>query len=182
MVISLTGFMGCGKSTAGRALAEVLGAEFIDLDDYIVSREGKTIPDIFATRGEPGFRNVEKECLLTILGEHCGRQETLVLALGGGTVTTPECADAIYSGTTCIYMEASEKELGSNLAGAEGRPMLKNNTVSELLKSRAPLYEKVSHYRIHVDGLDNGDIVRKLLETVNISMNNTMNISLNISK
>lgn len=177
MVISLTGFMGCGKSTAGCALAEVLGAEFIDLDDYIVSREGMTIPDIFAKYGESGFRKIEKECLLTILEEHCCRQDTLVLALGGGTVTTPACAEAVFSGTTCIYMEASEKELESNLAGAEGRPMLSTNTVSKLLESRIPLYEKVSHYKIQVDGIDNGNVVRKLLETVNDSMNIRMNIS-----
>ena len=59
MVIALTGFMGCGKSTVGKILAEMLGIRFFDLDEIIVEGEKRTIPDIFSSEGEDGFRNLE---------------------------------------------------------------------------------------------------------------------------
>ena len=61
MTISLTGFMGCGKSSTGRALAERLGARFMDLDAEIVARDGRTIPEIFREGGEAAFRHVQAD-------------------------------------------------------------------------------------------------------------------------
>ena len=67
MIISLTGFMGCGKSSVGKALSELLCCRFADLDDVIVEREGRSIPEIFAEDGEEEFRRMEKEALEGIL-------------------------------------------------------------------------------------------------------------------
>ena len=67
MIISLTGFMGCGKSCVGRRLSELLRCRFVDLDEVIVEREGRSIPEIFAEDGEAEFRRMQKEALEGIL-------------------------------------------------------------------------------------------------------------------
>ena len=67
MVIALTGFMGCGKSSVGRELSTLLGIPLIDLDQYIVKKAGRSIPDIFAQDGETAFRNLESEALKELL-------------------------------------------------------------------------------------------------------------------
>ena len=79
--ICLAGFMACGKSTVGRCLASRLGCRFLDLDAYIVEREGRSIPEIFL-EGEAVFRQREYEALVAALDE--AKDERLVLALGGG--------------------------------------------------------------------------------------------------
>ena len=85
MIISLTGFMGCGKSSTGRALAARLGAHFVDLDEVIVARAGRSIPEIFREGGEAAFRQLELETLRAVLD---GAGNTLtVFALGGGALT-----------------------------------------------------------------------------------------------
>ena len=67
MIISLTGFMGCGKSSVGRRLSELLCCRFMDLDEFIVEREGRSIPEIFASDGEKGFREIEKTALCSVI-------------------------------------------------------------------------------------------------------------------
>ena len=91
MIISLCGFMGSGKSTLGRGLASAYNCRFIDLDDYIEAKWAMSVSALFAKRGEEWFRNEECEALKEIVEEYTylssKEQYTLVLALGGGTVT-----------------------------------------------------------------------------------------------
>mgnify|MGYP003313262708 CR=1 FL=1 len=91
--------MGCGKSSVGRKLSQLLCCPFMDLDSVIEERTGRSIPDIFANDGEAAFRQMELDTLQNILRE-VGRQS--VLSLGGGTVMTPECAELVREKTTCI--------------------------------------------------------------------------------
>lgn len=145
MIASLTGFMGSGKSCAGRALAERLGWEFIDLDDYIAQKAGRSIPDIFA-EGEEVFRTMETASVREIIAAYADR--SLVLALGGGTLETPDAAAAVLSGTLCIYLEAPAEYLRGWIEGTEGsRPMLKRGGWEELLERRRPNYEK-AHFTV----------------------------------
>ena len=131
--------MGCGKSSVGRKLSQLLCCPFMDLDSVIEEREGRSIPEIFASDGEAAFRQMELDTLQNILRE-VGRQSAppvpshsraaspspIVLSLGGGTVMTPECAELVREKTTCIYLRASVDTLASRLASeAEGRPLLK---------------------------------------------------------
>ena len=111
MIISLIGFMAAGKTTMARELSAKVGAPMIDTDAYIEEREGKTVSEIFAAVGEPGFRKIEEECLEDILEEHISEHPetledmhrcTLVLSLGGGIVTTPGCRDLISRFTYCV--------------------------------------------------------------------------------
>ena len=88
MIISLTGFMGCGKSSTGRELAARLGAHLVDLDTQIVARSGRTIPELFR-EGEEAFRRVELDTLRAVLDEADAAGGDTVLALGGGALTVP---------------------------------------------------------------------------------------------
>ena len=145
--------MGCGKSSVGRRLSELLCCSFIDLDDVIAEREGRSIPEIFATEGEAAFRHMELEALKAVLKDGgmervwkqslpshsamglCGQRGSTVsptsschhtiLALGGGAVMTEACALMVREKTLCVYLRASVDTLVEHLAGeAAGRPML----------------------------------------------------------
>ena len=170
MTISLTGFMGCGKSSVGRRLSELLSCSFVDLDSVIEKREGRTIPEIFASDGETAFRQMEKEALEHILfmpeirqcaplapSPYAGVRKCM-LALGGGTVMTPECAEIVQKNTLCIYLRASVDTLVSNLSDeSEGRPMLKSDSslrerIEELMNLRSAIYVKTAHIIVDTDG------------------------------
>ena len=95
MIISLTGFMGCGKSSVGRKLSELLCCSFMDLDDVIVERAGRSIPEIFETDGEAAFRQMEREVLrdiITSAGRHCVPEALSHLSMGPSpyAVNTPK--------------------------------------------------------------------------------------------
>ena len=157
--------MGCGKSSIGRRLSELLCCSFIDLDDVIEAKAGKGIPVIFENDGEAAFREMELKELRNITGNI---KDTAVLSLGGGTVTTDGCAEIIRRETFCIYLRASISTLVQNLKGeAEGRPMLKpvsnctsgddeekrlESRIRELMTAREPIYEKTAHIIIDTDG------------------------------
>lgn len=144
--------MGCGKSSIGRRLSELLCCSFMDLDDVLVEREGKNIPEIFATEGETAFRHMELKAL-----EHIINIDGIVLALGGGTVMTEECADLVKEKTLCIYLKASVETLLERLDGkAAGRPMLADadlrTRIETLMEKRSSTYEKTAHITIDTDG------------------------------
>ena len=95
MIISLTGFMGCGKSSVGRRLSELLCCSFMDLDDMIVERAGRSIPEIFATDGEAAFRKMEHDALQDIIasaGRHSVPEAPSHLSMGPSPypVNTPK--------------------------------------------------------------------------------------------
>ena len=148
--------MGCGKSSIGRRLSELLCCPFMDLDEIIEARTGRSIPEIFATDGEDAFRKMEKSELHTHLSDQKDVNE--VLALGGGTVMTKECADMVHEMTICIYLRATVDTLMANLTGeTEGRPMLKSEDglkarIKELMSMRAETYERTAHIIIDTDG------------------------------
>lgn len=124
MILCLTGMMGCGKSSTGRVLAGRLGIPFADLDHLIETRTGRSIPEIFKTDGEPVFRSLEHETLAAFLS---GTSTDCVLALGGGTVMTPACAELVRQQTCCIYLRADADTLCRRLSAhgqAGRRPLL----------------------------------------------------------
>ena len=146
--------MGCGKSSVGRELSRLLCCPFMDLDDVIEEKSGRTIPEIFAAGGEIAFRQMELATLQSIVEQL--PEETVVLALGGGTVITPECAELVHEKTSCVYLRASVKTLMTHLEGeSSGRPMLQGNMqerIEELMSQRADIYEKTAHIIIDTDG------------------------------
>ena len=156
MIISLTGFMGCGKSSVGRYLSELLCCPFMDLDTVIEETQGRSIPDIFATDGEAAFRQMEVEALSQIIEAQLLRDK-VVVALGGGAVMTPECAELVREKTHCIYLHTSVDTLVSHLENeAAGRPMLQGASlrarIEELMALRSATYEATAHDVIDTDG------------------------------
>ena len=143
--------MGSGKTTVGRIVADALGCPFLDLDDIIVKKAGRSIPDIFVADGEMGFRRLEKQALEITIAKYA--ETTAVLALGGGTVTVPGAIDLLQEKTLCIYLQASLETLLHNLEGhREGRP-LAGEGLEERLAAREPLYQKAAHVILDTDGL-----------------------------
>ena len=141
MIVTLTGFMGCGKSTVGRVLAASRGWDFVDLDDEVTRREGRGIPEIFAEGGEPLFRKAELAALEALL-ERCSGED-LVLALGGGTLTTAAARERVLVETFCVYLRADIGTISARLgADTSSRPLFRNGTAGpgELLASREPVY------------------------------------------
>lgn len=144
--------MGCGKSSVGRKLSELLCCPFMDLDDEIEAWTGKRIPEIFAEAGEEGFRTIEAERLREILAPRSD-QSSMVLSLGGGTVMTSGCADLVHADTICVYLRASIDTLVNNLAEeSEGRPMLRTSQgvslrerIEDLMSIRSRTYEETAH-------------------------------------
>ena len=161
MMITLTGFMGSGKSTVGRLLADSLGCPFLDLDDLIVKKAGKSIPDIFAQDGEPAFRQLEARLLRQTVEKY--KETTAVLALGGGAVMTPASAALLHEKTVCIYLRATLDTLLARLTGeTAGRP-LADDAMASRLASREPVYEETAHVIIDTDGLSPDEVADEII-------------------
>lgn len=169
-IISLAGFMGCGKSTVGRILASRLGVEFHDLDTLIEQSGGMTIPEIFASQGEEAFRQMEAQTLESFLKSAAHR--SAVLSLGGGTLTTERCRNLLQGRSICIYLKASEDTLVRNLSGqADGRPMLEGAhdeaalraRISKLMALRSNIYESSATHTVQVDALSPDSIAASIL-------------------
>jgi shikimate kinase / 3-dehydroquinate synthase len=143
--IILTGFMGTGKSSVGREVADRLGRPFVDLDDMIVKQAGKPIPEIFATDGEAAFRALEDQ-MCQELKEPSGQ----VIATGGGAVLNPANREALEAGGTVVCLEASPDVIARRLARGDGRPMLSGFSpgarIAELLAERASAYAVLPHH------------------------------------
>lgn len=124
----LIGYMGSGKTTLGRAVAARTGIRFIDLDDYIEEREGCTIREIFASRGEEAFRALEREAL----AEVSALTDTLV-ACGGGTPCFSGNMELMNSRGTTVYLTAPHSSLLSRLKeGRAKRPLIASLSDAEL--------------------------------------------------
>ena len=161
MMITLCGFMGSGKTTVGRLLSDALGCPFLDLDDLIVKKAGKSIPEIFAEDGEPAFRQMEARLLRQTVEKY--GENTVVLSLGGGAVTTPASATLLHDKTVCIYLRATLETLLRRLAGeTAGRP-LADNSVASRLAEREPVYEKTAHVTVDTDGLTPEEVTDEII-------------------
>ena len=161
MMITLTGFMGSGKTTVGKVLADFLGCPFMDLDDLIVKKAGKSIPEIFAQDGEPAFRQLEAQLLRQTVEKYT--ENTVVLALGGGAVTAPASAALLREKTVCIYLRATLETLQSRLEGeTAGRP-LADASLAARLAEREPLYEQTAHVIIDTDGLSPDEVADEII-------------------
>ena len=161
MMITLTGFMGSGKTTVGKVLADFLGCPFMDLDDLVVKKAGKSIPDIFAQDGEPAFRQLEAQVLRKTVEKYA--ESTAVLALGGGAVLAPSSAALLHEKTVCIYLRASLETLLTRLEGeTAGRP-LADASLADRLASREPIYEETAHVIIDTDGLSPDEVADEII-------------------
>ncbi len=150
--IVLTGFMGAGKTSVGRALAQRLRLPFVDTDHEIEARERLTIPKIFEQHGEAYFRQRERETLLDVIS-----RERCVIAVGGGLVNNAESRALLLERCLCVCLTASPDTILMRVGGeaaAQSRPMLRGGNVREriesLLAERAAAY-RAMHYHVDTD-------------------------------
>jgi len=152
-IIFLIGYMGCGKSTKAKQLAQRLNCPVIDLDAEIVSKSGKSIAEYFEAFGESGFRDFERETLRTF--EY---PETCVVATGGGLPCFFDNMDWMNAHGETIYLKMEPAALVSRLHNRQKRPLIKDLDDEQLLafielklKERNPFYNKAS---IIIDAFD----------------------------
>ena len=161
--IVLIGFMGCGKTTIGQKLASDYGYEFIDTDDLIEKRCGCSINEIFATKGEAYFREMETEILreLTLKASHA------VISTGGGLPLRQENADLLQRLGRVVFLDITENEVISRLRGDLTRPLLSGDDpegrVHELISYRKPIYSAAADVTIDVSGRSVVEIVAELM-------------------
>lgn len=143
--IVLTGFMGCGKSTVGRILADRLDYHFVDTDHLIEERCAMTVSEIFAERGEAAFRSLEEE-----VAEELGKLSALVVATGGKLMLNPANLRTLGEGARIFCLTASPEEILRRLGGDEAikRPLLR--TEHPLQRIIALLEERRQGYRCFI--------------------------------
>ena len=131
----LIGMPGSGKTTVGKELKKITKYDFIDLDEYIVKMEGRTIPEIFASAGEAYFRALETKALQELYDK-----DDLIISCGGGVVVTPANKDLMNG--LVVYLRVSLENLKIRLRSEGGsRPLMQTNTVEDLYNKRKQLYE-----------------------------------------
>ncbi len=148
--IYLIGFMGCGKSTVAVKLSELLDAQVIEMDEAIASREGKSIPKIFADSGEKYFRDVETRLLSDIACE-----QKKIVSCGGGIILREENIHLMKQSGKVILLTATPETVLSRVLHDENRPILQGKkTVKEieaLMEVRRELYEAAADEVISTD-------------------------------
>ena len=161
MIISLCGFMGCGKSTVGKLLSEQTGLTFIDSDEYIEKKTNMKITDIFRNYGEEKFREIETEAIK----ELCNK-ENIILSLGGGVLKRDENTDILRQKSTVVFIDTPFETLCQRLkADGDTRPLIigkSDEEIKELYISRLPMYKSESH--ISVSGKTSEEVSEKIVD------------------
>jgi shikimate kinase len=161
--IFLTGFMGCGKTTVGRALADELGWMFSDLDDEIEAREKTSIAGIFEARGEAAFRELEAAALRDrVRSVQLGRPQ--VIALGGGAFLSEENFELVSNNGVSVWLDCELSRIGQRIAGHTHRPLARDpEQLRSLFETRRDGYAK-SDYRIEIVDDDAMTAVARILK------------------
>lgn len=166
-VIFLTGFMGSGKTVTGRLLASRLGYDFLDLDDWIEKKEGRTISRIFASEGESGFRELEQKALYEM-----GSRERIVIACGGGTPCYSDNMEWMNKRGVTVFLNPSMRVLAERLlAGQDHRPLIRGldreglfSFIESRLKERMPYYTQA---RLQLVGVhDQETVISSIVEAL----------------
>lgn len=145
MTVFLCGFMGCGKTTVGKELAKILGASYIDSDDYIVRETGLSIPEIFDKFGEPHFRKIEADTIAQL------SLKKGVVACGGGAMLNPQTAETARKNGIVIFLDVPFEVCYERISGDTNRPIVMSSTKEQLKQrfdDRYPLYKAHSSFTV----------------------------------
>ncbi|MFD0481119.1 shikimate kinase [Kineococcus sp. GCM10028916] len=145
-MIVLVGFMGAGKTTVGRLLADRLGLPFVDTDLVVEEREGRPVPEIFATDGETTFRDLEQAAVADVLGG-----PEAVVSLGGGACGR-EGTRGILRGHTVVHLDVSLAGARERTAADPHRPMLHRPGLEDLHAARRVVFEDLADVSVVTDG------------------------------
>jgi len=162
--IALIGFMGTGKTVIGKKVAEKLGKKFIEMDDLIVKKAGKSIPRIFKENGEIYFRELEIQVCKEV-----SKLENIVISCGGGVVINKINLDYLNQSSIIICLNASPEVIYERIIkeGKQKRPLLDNpdplKTIIEILEFRNPLYRHATKYHIDTSYLSIDQVVDEVI-------------------
>ena len=163
--IALIGFMGTGKTVVGKALADKLGIEFVELDYLIEEKAGKSIPEIFRQDDEVVFRELEIEVTKDVADS-----KNQVIACGGGIVLNKINIDRLKKESGIVYLTASPEVILKRISDDDSRPLLKvtdpAQTIQELLRFRKPFYEQAADIKIDTSKLDVNSVVEQIINKV----------------
>jgi shikimate kinase len=177
--IILTGFMGTGKTTVGRLLAGLLNYSFVDTDDLIEARYGRSIAQIFAESGEAAFRQMERD-----IAQGLAEQEGLVIATGGRLMLDPTNVKALGQNGRVFCLVATPEEIVARLArdNSRERPLLSapdpSQRILELLQERNHKYQQFT--QVTTDGQKAIDIAHYLAELLQVIQNDETPATKNI--
>jgi shikimate kinase len=164
-VIALSGFMASGKSVVGRRVGELLSWPFVDLDELLEARLGRSIADVFRDQGEAAFRRAEATMLVELLSASSagGAGANMVLSLGGGTVTTPAAAAALRESAHVVWLKVDAQEAWARTAGS-GRPLAADRGAFKALAvSRAAAYGDTADFVVDTAGLTVEEVARRVV-------------------
>lgn len=169
MILFLVGYMASGKTTIGKSLSKKLGYKFMDLDDYIVEKEGNTVNEIFKSKGEIYFRKTES----LLLNEIIQNNDKLVLSLGGGTPCYGDNMILMQGKTNAktIYLKATIKTLVKRLRIEKNkRPLISHLESEELLTEfiGKHMFERSQYYSqanitVSIEGKSESEIVEDII-------------------
>ena len=158
--IVLIGMAGVGKSTIGMALAEDLGFDFIDVDDYILQKDGKRIQEIIDSEGEEALLQIEKRRMFEI------QLPRMIVAPGGSIIYHPDLMDYLKGNAVLVYLDDSFKNIEAKLIGGLDRGIvgLRYKTLRQIYEERRPLYFKYADITIDCRGREQDEIVAEILK------------------
>lgn len=158
--LSLIGFMGCGKTSVGRAAAELLDFEFVDTDELIEARNGKRIAQIFEQEGEAAFRKLEEQIVRELADSR-----RLIIATGGGLPTHQPNLDSLKQHALVVCLWASPEKIYERVKSQSHRPLLNvpdpPARIRELLEQRMPFY-KQADVMVSSDGRTIREVAQQL--------------------
>jgi len=157
--IVLIGMAGVGKSTIGMALAEDLGFAFIDVDNYILQKDGKRIQEIIDSQGEEALLQIEKRRMYEI------NLTRMVAAPGGSIIYHPDLMDYLKENAVLVYLDDSFKNIEAKLVGNLDRGIvgLRYKTLRQIYEERRPLYFRYADITIDCREKEQGEIVAEIL-------------------
>ena len=160
--IVLIGFMGTGKTAVAKGVARVSGFAYISTDDLIEKKEGKLINEIFSSKGEPYFRQVEKDIVREV-----SAMDDIVIDAGGGVVLDPENVKNLKNKGVLVCLWAEPKDIFERTKRHTHRPLLNVKDplrkITELLDKRRPYYERAD-YHINTSSVSIADTVDSILK------------------
>lgn len=167
LTLALIGYRGTGKSTVGKRLARRLKWDWVDADNELESRAGRSIKEIFASDGEPAFRKLERETIVDLL-----QRERLVLSTGGGAILDADTRRDLRVAGPVVWLKASVKTIASRIlqdvSTASRRPNLTAKggmaEIREMLAKREPFYRESATIVIDTEGLTMAGVVKAIIE------------------
>ena len=163
--IMLIGFMGAGKTTVSRELSKMTGRREIDMDAYIVDREGMAIKDIFDKYGEEYFRKKETESLLEIMD-----MDELIVSCGGGVVVKDENVEHMKNRGVIVLLTATPQTILERVKNSTDRPILNGNMniefITELMNKRKDRYLSVADIIVETDDKSVFDICTEIMDKI----------------